>query len=303
MNYASKQFLFFLFLSIQSLMAYEYEVTKPLLKASFDLFGGYRTDEISTIGCALNPNTLPFFTDDLKARNLRIGEMGVEGRLINGKGGLLRGFANYGWLVNGSYRNMAQKNGGSSLVSKAKIRAGHVADLSIGLGYLFTIEHYFTIGPLIGWAFDSQKICMHHAESEDYSSPLADHFDHTMTWQGPWIGFEMAYELGSFKFRSGYDFHFANWKGTYKTRSLDIEAMFSSKSSRGYGNATFVDVFYVFCGGWELGVGVKYQYWTSRRDHVTSRFFNQKVEGIGVSKIHCVRWKSCEGHLILGYHF
>lgn len=279
------------------------------IEGSLDLVGGYRTDQISTMLKAYDSAGTFLLSDNLKARNITIGEIGAEGRLVTCNGVLVRGFANYGWVTDGSYTDVGIDAIGNSSTTKAKVYNGHVTDYSIGLGYLFAFEHYYTIGPVIGWAYDSQEIKIRHAQTDRIHDLLLDGVAYKMRWQGPWIGFEGAFELGSIKLRTGYDFHFVEWRADWLLDGPDVVGGHYSdkrKSNQGYGNVAFFDGYYTFCEGWEIGLGVKYQYWLARDGREVPRngdFASVGLEPDEKHKIPSVHWKSCELRLMLGYSF
>lgn len=272
------------------------------LHGSLDLIAGYRTDQSSISMRAYDFDETFLFREDLKIKNITIGEIGIEGRLEAWQGVFTRGYANYGWVGDGNFSAITSEVSDEIIPLKAKTHKGHVKDFSIGLGYLFRFQHYFTIGPIAGWSYDSQELTISHVGSEGLLDPIFNGLNYKTCWKGAWLGLEGQLEIGYVKIRGGYDFHIANWKSDFRFNDSVIDEI-NLKSHRGYGNVAFLDGFYTFCGGWELGLGVKYQYWTSRKGRAASSFPVLEIPVDGIIKIHSVHWKSCEGRLTLGYSF
>lgn len=223
----------------------------------------------------------------------------------------LRGYAYRGWVTSGKLHHKG--NGDESFSLSAKSHKGRTVNGLIGLGFLFPVCDDFAIGPVGGWSYDQVRVSLkhrHNSGSSDNSYSNPNRF--TSTWRGPWVGADFAWNLclcdcWSFRFVGGYEYHWAHWKG-----SLSFGDNSGSSSSSGFGSdhrhakkahgqVGYVTGWWNVCDCWDVGLGLKYKYYTSNNGKV-----HRSVEGSDSSardRLKNNSWRSIGLTLDLAYRF
>lgn len=272
-----------------------------------DALAGYRHDELTTLIEAYDPSDVFLLSDDLKAKNLNIYEIGLKGRLSL-CGFMVKGFGTIGKVYNGKYTERVEDSDNIETVTRSDIYSGHTCDASIGAGYLFSLFNIYA-GPVGGWSYHSQKIKMRDAETDSISDSALDGLTYKMRWEGPWIGLEGGCRLFCIEFSAGYEYHWPHWHADWLLDGPDVSGGPYSdrrKAHDGYGQVAFIDAAYVFYNYFTLGAELKYQYWKAKNGHEKPKngsFSDVGLNDTEVDRIPRATWKSWEIQLTLGYHF
>jgi len=141
-------------------------------------------------------------------------------------GFLLKGYAEYGFSLNGNIARTGEFNN----ISSNRLSSGYTTAFSGALGYEFVLgekrqQVWGTLTPLIGYAYDEQ---MYKSNNNEYNT----------AWQGPWVGLEFG--LGFARHHELFgsaDVHWADFKalGAQQNYSLEHNATaLGYKVSTGY---------------------------------------------------------------------
>lgn len=291
-----------------SLLALSTHVFAVNVNHSLDIRTGYRNDKITTSIVAFDPPGTFILADDLNASHINVFEIGASGRLKVGSNWLLRGYAYYGMVCNGSYSEITHTPNNSSSITTADIYQGDTNDYSAGIGYLFNCFG-LSLGPIAGWSFDSQRIKMQHAVSNGLSNPILNNLVYKTRFEGPWLGVETQFSICKIKIAAGYEYHWSDWRGNWQLAGPDIfGGSFSDirKSNDAIGNLIFIDGSYIFCNGFSAGLSIKYQEWKVKNGNEVPTAGSFPAVGLGANEVDVIpdaSWKSYSLLASLGYHF
>jgi|GEM_PF-5424466 len=231
------------------------------------LDNGYRWDRISNRAISGGGTvSAKVATQDL--RRLNSYQLGARGQLTFCESWFARANGHYGWASDGKY-----SEGG--LFGKTN---GHTEDLQGSFGKYFWLSEGIWAAPVIGWSYDALllKGKRIHTAINGVSYKLSDIKAH-QRFSGPFIGFDLNFNINScFDFIFGYEFHFAHWHGQrliqgheYGNPPFGVIAGFSNvrRIHDVYGNVFKLDATYQLCNCWELGLGLKYQFYSGGGGH------------------------------------
>ncbi|HKZ00491.1 MAG TPA: hypothetical protein VJ112_04935 [Rhabdochlamydiaceae bacterium] len=150
-----------------------------------DMTAGYRQDHLDFEYKAVNLATGHAKKGFFKADDLQIFEIGLKLKYALEKHWYLRGFADFGWIVDGQ-SHMRTLSALSEPPHSQQDNNGHVMDMGGALGYMVFAAKKFNFAPVLGWAFDRIKT--------DLSAPYRSrqsvrHFK--TTCNGPFIGLDL----------------------------------------------------------------------------------------------------------------
>jgi hypothetical protein len=249
---------------------------------SASVTGGYRNDEITNLINSYDQSGTLLFTDHLKANNISIYEAGGRGCISFCKNWFIKGFANFGQVDGGSFNDVIQNVNGTQTHLTASIKGGDTKDGSIGLGYLYPLKGGFYIGPIAGWAYNSQNLHMQQAAIDGSSF---QNFSYDNRLEGPWVGLESLFSCFGFKVHAGYQYRWTNWHAGLHLSGPDAIVLTDTRKSHcGSGNLGFIDLNYCLFSYIELGLGFKYQEWTAKN--------GSRTPAIGTDKIASAKWQS-----------
>jgi hypothetical protein len=182
-------------------------------------------------------------------------------------------------------------------------------DYSIGLGYSLSCWDYFSISPAVGYSYDYQKFKLHHATFNGAPDPVLEGLKYENRWQGPWVGCEAQFAMQCMDFSLGYEYHWSHWHANWELKGADVAAgAFSDKrkSHQANGNVVYLDSAYSFCDCWDVGVGLKYQFWRATHGRELPR--GGSFAEIGLSptekdKVPKATWYSYQVQLSVGHNF
>lgn len=252
------------------------------------LDNGYRWDRISN-RAIFGGGTVPAKGSTQLMRKINSFQLGGRGQLSFCNGIFVRGNGHYGWVFDGA------KYSEGGLFGKV---GGNTADAQCAVGQYFCMAPGIWLAPVVGWSYDALFLKGKHIHTtiagEFYR--LNDIKAH-QRFTGPFIGFDINYQIDScFDYAFGYEFHWAHWHGQrliqgrdYGNPPFGITTGFSNtrRINDVYGNVFKLDGTYQLCDCWELGVGLKYQYYMGDSGHykqtrkpVISQYSYRKIEGL-----------------------
>lgn len=236
--------------------------------------GGYRNDKIETLINAYDPADTFILSDGLTAKNISVFEVGAIAKMSLCNTWLIRGFADYGWITNGNYKEVSTAPGFPEFISKGTVDKGHTQDYSIGLGYLFPLDNCFSwifscfpninIGPIGGYSYHSQKLTMGTIFTDGVEDSILTDLQYHMRWNSPWLGGDLIVNFNYFKLHCGYEFHWSHWHAEWLLDGSDVfGGAFSDKrkSTHSHANVFFIDTTYQFSPCGEFFLSFKYQHW------------------------------------------
>lgn len=276
--------------------------------ATIDATGGYRYDKLTCLIDAFDPPGTFLSSDDLKAKNLSVWEWGLRSRVRLGRLHV-KTWGTFGVIPYGSYSERGTDAADVSSTIRADVRHGKVEDFSVGAGYLFEATEWFCLAPVAGWSYNYQRIKLRHAETDGISDLTINGVSYKNRWQGPWLGFEAATELGCLAVNLGYEYHWAHWHAAWKLAGDDVRGgPFSDrrKANNASGNVVFLNTFWNAWDDLDAGLLLKYQYWRATGGHMTPLAGSFADIGLGADekdKVKHATWQSFEIQLSLGYTF
>lgn len=290
-----------------------------------DLSTGYRNDSLQRKNTLeLTPSTVAQI-DKIKINDISIWQVGVDGSVLMSPcqeinfedceyhhNFYLSGFAYWGWNISVPHLHETIVGNTQKQLGKAKIKDVRTYDYQIGAGYLFNWCHW-NIGFSGGYAYDKQKISSKQGEisfpegAPFEPAPLyAKGYRTATTWQGPWIGVELARTWFQWQVAGGYEYHFARYHANHSiplNPIAQIEGYSTSTKANGNGNVFFLKGNYLFCSRWILGACFKYQYWNANHGHLNSPFFSANGYPLTTRVSAEGKWSSYNLHLNIGYVF
>lgn len=274
----------------------------------FDALIGYRYDKVTTQIKVYDPEDVFILKDDLHAKNIRIYEAGLKGRVTYCHW-VLKGFGTIGKVTHGDYHERVESQLGDVFKTKASIYKGTTRDASIGLGYLFSCWNWIYLTPFGGWSYDYQRIKIKNPKTNGEFDSVLDNLSYRTQWEGPWLGLESGTCFCGFDFRVGYEYHCPRWHAKWLLDGPDVAGeVFSDKrhAHDAYGNVFYLEGNYVFWDCLTIGAEVKYQYWKAkngRETPIAGSFSDVGLNDTEVDKVPTAIWRSWEFQLTLGYNF
>lgn len=244
-------------------------------QSDFSLFTGYKQAHLKTSLSASDPaDADPFGYFPSEIKRARIWQIGIAGRYAFPdflgncgcetawlKSFYLRGYAAWGRVYSGKFKDSSITVGGNSAENNTSIKNGYSRTYDIALGWLYPWCDTFGIGPVIGYNYDKLKT----KQGSFDNNPGADHVRYISRFKGGYVGVDLVYNLCDWKLFAGYEYHWPKWSGGYRLPGYDNDDAYSDKRSakQGHGNVFYVDGRYVFCNCWELGLLFRYENYRS----------------------------------------
>lgn len=313
--------LFLTFLTYTTLLclttANAYEID-----AEVDFEVGYREDSLNW---SLGADEIPVFSK-LEWKNLQMVQYRADLRGVVCDMFYFRGYGDYGKIFNGrnTDSDFAFEDSSSSselinyLKSKQDAGKGEVFDLSFGLGYQFELMcGQITLSPLIGYSYHEQHLRMFNGEvvvnlEDDFLGPVDNlHSNYRTRWQGPWVGFDAAYQMNcDFKIFGGFEYHWAQYNATgHWNLRWDFIKDFEHTGHNAEGILATLGMSYDFWCDWTVGIVANYQTWDLQHGRDKS-FVPQKLADViyngnstPTSRLNEVNWHSYSVNGFLGYYF
>ncbi len=135
---------------------------------------------------------------------------------------------------------------------------GNMWDVNLALGHLFDVSRCWGIAPVIGYSYDS--MCFKNRVNDLTAVPSIPRFNITtkQRFNSAFVGFDTLFRINScIDYALGYELHWAAWR----EKETGPEFSQHMKSNNMWGNLFRIESYYTFCGGWNFGIELKYQFW------------------------------------------
>jgi len=294
--------------------------------ADVSLSLGYRVDSLdwNIGGGSAGPNIL----SELEWHDLDIVQLKGELTSSNAEGIYFRGFADYGWVLDGSNRDSDYAGDNRTFEFSRSVNDvddSRVLDLSGGLGFTFFAgEHQqYRISPMIGYSYHRQDLRMRNGNQVVSNSAYFDLYNpdpsmdvpplgpfpgldssYDAEWYGPWLGADVFLDLqdGSTAF-ARLEGHLVNFwaEADWNLRDDFAHPVSFEHDADGYGwvfELGWMDT--VSRHHWTWGVTAMVQSWET--DAGTDRFYfsdNTSFEG----RLNEVNWSSYSFNVTLSKSF
>lgn len=312
------------------LVAHQSEAIVLDWEGTASFVAGYRNDQIKSTVVAYNPPTLldePFgfflLRDEFKARNLHVYEIGAKGIAVFCDGWLVKGYGLVGVMDDGCYAENTFRFPDARFNTKAKVHHGRTTDVSFAIGYLAKswkggslceIANFFgfanlDIGPVAGWAYDTQKFKIGKARTNNRCNDFLSSLSVKNTWRGPWLGADLYFTWCAFDFNLSYEYHWAKWHEDWTLEGPDTSIGFSDHRRNhkyGSGNVVVFGTAYSFCESLSLGLDLKWQHWSVERGVEKPHSGSFASVGFGsfeVDKVPKSTWSSLGLQVNVGWNF
>lgn len=269
----------------------------------------YRNDRLTTTANLYDPADNIIGQDKIKINGIDVYTVGLKGDVTFCDNIFITGFANWGWVGGGTYHERSAEPIVFDTNVKGHTNNGDTRDYSIGIGYLFSSGDCFRIGPVVGYAYDYQKVRLSSVDTNGIDDPILADLSYNMRWQGPWIGFATEYRTCDALFNVGYEFHWVDWRANWTLDGADVPGVAFSdkrKSDCAYGSVLYADSSYALCDCWSVGLGLKFQYWKAWHGELNPRAGSFVAVGGTATeegKVPKATWCSIEIQLNAGYTF
>lgn len=273
-----------------------------------DLTNGYRHDKVTAKINAYDPPGTLVDIDDLKAKNMDIYQLGLKGKWACCDC-FMRIEGEYGWGSDGKYTETSTIPNVGSIHSESGIHKVRVKDFSVAGGYLCPLFECFSIGPVAGWSYHSQRFKLkNNAHTDGIADPILNGLKYSNRWQGPWAGVDLAFYACEFTFNAGYEYHWAHWHADWTLDGPDVSGAFSDrrKSTHAHGQVVYLDARWNYCSCWNIGLGLKFQEWRAIRGREKPQAGSFAAVGLSnteVDKVKHATWCSFAITADIGYTF
>lgn len=245
------------------------------INLDIDLTNGIRHDSLSGLFRTFSPpptsstnsdtDTGPLIsTDSIRIKNICFYQIGLKAkwRPCNW---IARLEGSYGISEFGCYRDIVTSAAtGIQTVYRAKVHKGRSGDYVGGVGYLFPISRFCSMGLVGGWSYHRQRVEGRSVTRNGDDDPTTK-LQYSNRWQGPWIGFETALDICLFSFHGGYEYHWTDWNGTWRFASADISRRSFSEKYSPRADVFFCDGRWYFWPFWNVGMSFRTERWRTNR--------------------------------------
>ncbi len=284
--------------------------------SDINVSGGYRNDRFRTRVTTETPDGIYTGQDMLNATNLNIWQIGTDGVLRLPNLFLDRCGCNTWWLGQFYIRGSAYWGTGSQghlkeeakddfefivVDARGKIHKTRTFDYNGGIGWLFSCNRWFAIGPVVGISYNRLYF---RANMDDFD-PL-DGMSFTSRFHTTFVGLDALVDTGCIYMRAGYEYHFLNkWTGNFKVRG-DVVNDFSFNDRRrshdGYGHLLYLEARMPICDYyWEWGVKGQMSFRRVRR--ASCNFYDTHGVDVPIAHTKYAKWFSLSIVADLGYNF
>lgn len=248
---------------------------------------GYRWDRISN-RAIMGGSTVPARGSSQQMRKINSYQIGGRAQWTFCNDVFVRANGHYGWIFDGA------KYSEGGLFGKT---GGNTADAQAAIGQYFSLASGIWAAPVVGWSYDELFLKGKHIHTTINGEffRLSDIKAHQRI-NGPFIGFDLNYQINSCSdFTFGYEYHFAWWRGQrliqgaeYGNPPFGTTTGFSNKRymNHVHGQVFKLDAAYQLCDCWELGLGLKYQYFDGDNGHyrqtkrrIIPQYSYRKIDG------------------------
>ena len=282
-------------------------------KTGVEFATGYRVDSQS-FAISIDPAGVagPNIVSELTWKSIQIYEIQARAYSENDYGIYAKGILSYGWIVRGKSQDSDYDGNNRTQEwsrSNNSSNGAYVWDGSFGLGYDFHPAQAWSLIPLMGASFDTQKLAMKDGNQTvsgcsivfGCAPPVGPFTGLNSTymaeWWGPWNGLDVKYASGRMRFTAGGEYH---WGATYNgSGAWNLRSMYFTNHSHGSGVVATGSLGYVLNEHWTMRAEGKWQDWTADKGTVTT-----SVGGAtGSQPFYHAHWTSESGALGLEYRF
>jgi len=212
---------------------------------------GYRQDHLDFEYQAIDLKTGHAEKGFFKADDLQIFEIGLKLKYALERHWYLRGFTDFGWIVDGK-SHMRTLYALSQPPYSQQDNSGHVMDLGGALGYAIFAAKKFNFAPVFGWAYQRIKTDL---SAPHRSMQTVRHFK--TTWNGPFIGLDLFFQPSvHFVMNGAYAFQVADQRIKMDVPHAPLLRGHSEWGS--LGQLFFLGVWYRCYSGWRFGLEGEY---------------------------------------------
>jgi hypothetical protein len=315
---------------------------------SFMIGSGYRQDNLDWR--IAGPCGQPEAIEKVNWKGLDIWALDAELDLVICNSILLRVDGTWGKIYHGRVRNSiyapgcppvcappfncsCDDNQFEFMRTNAHVR-GDVYEASLGLGYQYVwLEADFLTTPLVGYAYDMQRLQMYDATRYINFNPINGHPEllghisswhgrYNTRWRGPWIGMNLQWNMDAcFTIYAEYQYHWATYraggdwedkKRHHHSHQDDYTKLPSGYSHHAHGKGQIIKAGgeWMLSDGWILGLKGEFQAWntykgrekTKAREPVMDAFGNVIEVRLPVSlKLNRVNWRSIAYVAYIGF--
>lgn len=260
---------------------------------------GYRWDKLSNRAVLYGP-LLGTRVSTQSFEDLNSFQAGIKGQFSVCRW-VLKGSVYHGWVNSGHYHE-ADFRGNVD---------GYTNDASGAVGYYFSVNDNWTITPFIGYAYDKFNLHVRHGKV-----PLSGFLVDTgaihceQRFEGPWIGFDFRFRPFCYDIQFSYELHYAKWrarKSFHEELGTDfgVTTGFSNKRNHPFlwGNVFQMNISYLLTPDWNMGIALKYEFYTSvGTGHYSRTKVPLALDDITKSVAY-VEWESFSAYLHADYNF
>lgn len=288
---------------------------EKLISGSFDVFTGYRNDDLNWNIAGTITGTDPNIISELTWSDLQSFQIQGQGEFVFLNKIVLEGSAAYARIFSGDNQDSDydyDNRTGEFSRSNNSADVGHMKDFSGALGYRINLEKVFdiypvenlSVTPLVGYAYNAQNLRMQdgYQTVPAYGAFGGLNSKYETEWQGPWLGAEIVAKaerlIGSIRF----EYHFLDF---YADADWNLRTTFQHPKSfahdaDGTGFVISTGVGYELTENWQLTFKVDYHNYETERG--TIRFYLASGSE-HLQQLNVVNWYSYAISTGLKYRF
>lgn len=275
-----------------------------LITGSFDVFTGYRTDDLNFNIAGTTAGTDPNILSELTWSDLQSFQIQGQGEVVFLDKVVLEGSAAYARIFSGDNQDSDydyDNRTGEFSRSNNAADVGHMNDFSGGLGYRINLEKVLdiypveklSVTPLVGYAYNAQNLRM----QDGYSTiPAFGAFGglnskYETQWKGLWLGTEIAAKAEKLTGSVRFEYHFLDY---YADADWNLRSDFQhpksfEHSADGSGFVISTKFGYELTENWQLSFKVDYHNYETERG-IDKTFFSSGT--ILDTQLNVVNWYS-----------
>ena len=281
---------------------------------SFQIEGGYRTDDLDWNIAGNLQGSSPNILSELTWEDVEIYQLKIKGKFDVGDGGSLpfttfvKGEFGYGWIVDGDNQDSDFEGDNRTLeVSRStnSTDGDDVIDLSFGFGFSFHfLKDKLSLSPVFGFSYNEQNLNItDFFQTIPPAGPFAGTSTYKTEWKGLWAGFDIKYlPTTKFSLFGSFEYHWGDYEAEADwalrpdfahPRSFIHEDDFSGISVSGGAS-------YDLTTKWSCGINATYLKW--KTDVGTDRTFFADGS-TSETQLNQVNWESLAVMVSIAYSF
>lgn len=281
---------------------------------SFQLYGGYRTDDLYWNIAGNLQGSNPNILSELTWEDVEIYQLKIKGKWDVGDDGTLpfttfvKGEFGYGWIVDGKNQDSDYEGDNRTLEfsrSTGSTDGDDVIDLSFGFGFSFHfLQNKLSLSPVFGISYNEQNLNISDiVQTIPASGPLAGSSTYKTEWKGLLAGFDIEYLFTKkFSLFGSIEYHWGDYEGE---GNWMLRPEFAHPRSfvheDDYTGISFVGgASYYFTPNWSFGINVSYLKW--KTDVGLDRVFLADGRTID-TQLNKVNWESSAVMVFITYSF